>query len=125
MRVKEWIIKFDSAIKITLLFFHFAGFSVWIGTMAVNQISITAITVTILSGIFLIIREILKEGLIWCVSVEGLLTIVKVLILTIAFIFSAKYLSILLLLIFLGILSAHLPKSVKDKKLFNVSEVSE
>ncbi|HCY76107.1 MAG TPA: hypothetical protein DHV28_09325 [Ignavibacteriales bacterium] len=116
--MKELMIRFDPAIKITFLFFHFAGFSVWIGLLAAEQTSISAIAVTVVSGILLVVRELVKEDLIWFVSVEGLLTIGKVLILTFAFIFSAKYQSILFLLIFLGILSAHLPKSIKDKKLF-------
>ncbi|OGU33197.1 MAG: hypothetical protein A2057_14755 [Ignavibacteria bacterium GWA2_35_9] len=123
--MKELIIRLDPAIKIALLFFHFAGFSVWVGALSTNQVSITAIVVTIVSGFLLVVREIVKEDLIWFATVEGLFTIAKVLILITAFFISAKDQLILFILILLGILSAHLPKTIKDKKLFNNAKVIE
>ena len=121
MRIKELTIKFDPAIKITLLFFHFAGFSIWFGALATNQVSIAAIVVTVISGLLLMIRELIKDGLVWLATTEGICTIVKVFLLIIAFLIEVRNPVVLLIVILLGILSAHLPNQIKNKVLFKLN----
>ena len=121
MRTKELILKFDPAIKIALLYFHFAGFSIWIGTLATNQVSIAAIVVTVVSGLLLVIRELIKDGLVWLVTTEGICNIVKVFLLIIAFLIGAENPVVLLIVMLLGILSAHLPNQIKNKVLFTLN----
>lgn len=121
MRIKELTIKFDPAIKIILLFFHFAGFSVWLGAIATNQESIAAIVVTVISGILLVVREIIKDGLIWLTITEGVCNIVKVIVLIAAFLLEAKDPVVLFIVMLLGILSAHLPNQTKNKVLFKLN----
>lgn len=121
-KMKELIKKYDPAIKITLLFFHFAGFSVWFGAVATNQISITAIFVTVVSGILLAIRELIKDGLIWLTITEGVFNTVKVFVLITAFLLEVKNPVVLLIVMLLGILSAHLPTETKNKVLFTLKK---
>ncbi|MCL5029075.1 MAG: hypothetical protein M1480_08665 [Bacteroidetes bacterium] len=121
MRIKELILKYDAGIKITLLFFHFAGFSIWFGALATNQVSIAAIVVTVISGLLLVIRELIKDGLVWRATIEGICTIVKVFLLIIAFLIEAKNPVVLLIVMLLGILSAHLPNQIKNKVLFTLN----
>lgn len=117
MSIKELIMRFDSIIKITLLFFHFVGFSIWFATLLTNKVSISAIALTFVSGFLLVIRELIKDGLIWFTITEGIFTIVKVFLLAAAFMIEAKNPIVFIIVMLLGILSAHLPAQIKNKRI--------
>jgi len=117
MRIKELIMKYDPGIKITLLLFHFIGFCFWISALEANSINIIAIVLTIGSGILLVIRELIKDGINWFLVTEGILTIVKIALLLTAFLLGLQHYFVLITIMLLGILSAHLPKQIKNKKI--------
>jgi len=111
-------IPFDQPIKIALLFFHFIGFSWWYGGAIIgDDVAAMFPTITTISGLLLIIRELNKDGLIWLIMNEGGLTIIKVLVLFVAGV-SKGYEGYLLSIVMLcGVLSSHLPKEIREKRI--------
>jgi hypothetical protein len=111
-------IPFDQPVKITLLVFHFIGFSVWFGGVILGK-EVPAIfaAMTMISGVFLVIRELYKDGLFWLAMYEGALTIVKVAILFVANFLKGWESYLLLVVMLCGILSSHLPKEVREKRI--------
>ncbi len=110
------VIPFDQPIKIALLSFHFIGFSVWYGE-AVIGVERSAIfpLMAVFSGVLLVIRELYKDGFIWLLVIEGMLTIVKVVLLVVVSVlirYEVPFLSIVMLC---GLLSSHLPEEVREK----------
>ena len=111
-------IPFDQPIKIVLLFLHVIGFSVWYGGMVIKgQISAIFPAMTVFSGMFLVARELYKDGFVWLVKIEGVLTEVKVMLLAAAST-SIKYeVPLLSVVIMCGLLSSHLPEKVRERRI--------
>ena len=113
-------IPLDQPIKTALLFFHFIGFSVWYGGAVIDvEIPATFPTMTVVSGVLLIARELYKDGAVWFIVTEGILTIVKVVLLAVVVIntlmrYEVPFLSIVMLC---GLLSSHLPEKVRERKI--------
>jgi hypothetical protein len=118
MEVIKRTMRFDQLIKITLLFLHFIGFSGWYGgILAGMKTSPLFLAMAGLSGLLLIGRELYKDGWVWLVATEGVLNWVKVLLLIVAS-FMGEYRSGLLIVMLIGILSSHLPKETRERKIF-------
>jgi hypothetical protein len=112
------IIPFDQPIKIALLFFHFIGFSVWYGGLVIG-IKVLAIfpAMMVISGMFLFVRELYKDGLVWLIVTEGTLNIIKILLLVLSGVLMKYKVSILSLVMLCGLLSSHLPQQVRERRI--------
>ena len=112
------VIPFDQPIKIAILFFHFIGFSVWYGGAVIGgEAPAIFPAMAVVSGVFLVARELYKDGFVWLVVTEGVLTIIKVVLLAVAcvlMIYEVPFLSIVMLC---GLLSSHLPEEVKERRI--------
>lgn len=78
---------------------------------------------TVVSGVFLVARELYKDGFVWLVVTEGVLTIIKVVLLAVAcvlMIYEVPFLSIVMLC---GLLSSHLPEEVKERRIFQLTNI--
>ena len=110
-------IPFDQPIKIAILFFHFIGFSVWYGGAVIGgEVPDIFPAMTVVSGVFLVARELYKDGFVWLRVSEGVLTMVKVvlLVVTVGFIgYVVVFLSVVMLC---GLLSSHLPEEVRERR---------
>lgn len=112
------MIPFDQAIKIALLFFHFIGFSVWYGGAVIGGKDPAIFpAMTVVSGVFLVSRELYKDGFIWLIVTEGVLTIVKVVLLAVAAALMRHEVPFLSIVMLCGLLSSHLPERVKERRL--------
>ena len=115
---KERRIPFDQPIKITLLFFHFIGFSVWFGGVVSNgDIPAPFAAVTAISGVILVIRELYKDGFFWLVTAEGAITIIKVAMLLMPRFLNGIEIYLLPMVMLFGIFSSHLPKEIREKRI--------
>ena len=112
------VIPFDQPIKIAILFFHFIGFSVWYGG-AVTGVEAPAIfpALTVFSGVFLVARELYKDGFVWLRVSEGVLTMVKVVLLAVASVLTMYKVPLLSIVMLCGLLSSHLPEEIKEKRI--------
>lgn len=112
------IIPFDQPIKITLLFFHFIGFSVWYGGTVIG-IKGPAIfpAMTVISGALLIARELYKDGFVWLLVTEGALNIIKILLLAVAGALMRYEVPLLSIVMLCGLLSLHLPEKVRERRI--------
>jgi hypothetical protein len=112
------IIPFDKPIKIAILFFHLIGFSVWYGGAVIGgEAPAIFPAMAVVSGVFLVARELYKDGFVWLIVTEGVLTMVKVVLLAVAcalMIYEVPLLSIVMLC---GLLSSHLPEEVKERRI--------
>ena len=112
------IIPFDQPIKIALLFFHFIGFSVWFGGIIIGgEAPAIFAAMTTVSGVILVIRELYKDGFIWLITSEGLLTIIKVAVLFVARFLEGCESYLLPMVILFGVFSSHLPNEVREKRI--------
>jgi hypothetical protein len=119
MEVIKRTIPFDQPIKITLLLLHFIGFSGWYGgILAGMKTSPLFPVMTGLSGLLLMGREIYKDGWAWLVATEGMLNLVKVLLLVLASAMGEHRVSALGIVLLLGLLSSHLPKETRERRIF-------
>ncbi|MCW3129479.1 MAG: hypothetical protein N2V75_05210 [Methanophagales archaeon] len=111
-------IPFDQPIKIVILFLHFIGFSVWYGGAVIaGEVPAIFPAIAVVSGVFLVARELYKDGFVWLRVSEGVLTMVKVVLLAVAsalMIYEVPLLSIVMLC---GLLSSHLPEEVKERRI--------
>ncbi len=115
---KKTIIPFDQPIKIALLFFHFIGFSVWYGGAVIGTEAVSIfLPMTVVSGVFLVVRELYKDGFVWLIVTEGALTMVKVTLLAVASALIKYEVPILSTVILLGLLSSHLPEKVRERRV--------
>ena len=111
-------IPFDKPIKIVILFFHFIGFSVWYGgAVIVGEVPAIFPAMTVISGVFLVARELYKDGSVWLRVSEGVLTMVKVVLLAVASALMIYEVPILSIVMLCGLLSSHLPEEVKEKRI--------
>ena len=110
-------IPFDQPIKIAILFFHFIGFSVWYGGAVIGgEVPDIFPAMAVVSGMFLVARELYKDGFVWLRVSEGVLTMIKVvlLVVTVGFIgYVVVFLSVVMLC---GLLSSHLPEEVRERR---------
>jgi len=119
MEVIKRTIPFDQHIKIILLFLHFIGFSGWYGgILAGMKTSALFPAMAGLSGLLLIGRELYKDGWVWLVVTEGGLNIMKVLLLIVASAIEEHRAIVLGVVLLLGLLSSHLPKETRERRLF-------
>jgi hypothetical protein len=111
------IIPLNKIVKLILLLTHTVGFSIWFGStvMAIQAPEIIPATV-IGSGILLLARKIIKHGWEWLRCVKGCITIFKAIVLTIGMYFLPP-LALLGSAMICGLLSTHLPKETKDRRL--------
>jgi hypothetical protein len=102
----------------TLLFLHFIGFSGWYGgILAGMKTSPLFPALTVVSGVLLMGRELYKDGWVWLVATEGILNLVKVLLLIVASAMGEHRGIVLGIVLLLGLLSSHLPKETRERKL--------
>lgn len=112
------IIPFDQPIKIALLFFHFVGFSVWYGgVMMGDNIPFLFPVMTTVSGILLVVRELYKDGFVWLFVSEGVLNMVKIVLLLLIRVMKGYEGLIFTLVILCGLLSSHLPEKIREKRV--------
>ena len=118
MEVIKRTIPFDQHIKITLLFLHFIGFSGWYGgILAGMKTSAIFPPIAGSSGLLLIGRELYKDGWAWLVATEGGLNILKVFLLVLASAMGEHRGIVLGIVLLLGLLSSHLPKETRERRL--------
>ena len=111
-------IPFDQPIKIAILFFHFIGFSVWYGGAVIGGEAPDIFpAMAVVSGVFLVARELYKDGSVWLRVSEGVLTMVKVVLLAVASALMIYEVPILSIVMLCGLLSSHLPEEVKEKRI--------
>jgi hypothetical protein len=119
MEVIKRAIPFDQPIKMTLLFFHFIGFSGWYGGILGGiKTSPFFPALTGLSGLLLVGRELYKYGWVWLVATEGVLNLVKVLLLVLASAMAEHRGIVLGIVLLLGLLGSHLPKEARERRIF-------
>jgi len=112
------IIPFDQPIKIAILFFHFIGFSVWYGRAVIGgEAPAIFPAMTVVSGVFLVARELYKDGFVWLIVTEGMLTIAKVVLLVVACVLMIYEVPLLSIVMLCGLLSSHLPEEVKERRI--------
>jgi hypothetical protein len=112
-------IPFDQPIKMTLLFLHFIGFSGWYGALLAGmKASPIFPALTGLSGLLLMGRELYKDGWAWLVATEGILNLAKVLLLVFASAMGEDLRIVLGIVLLLGLLSSHLPKETRERRIF-------
>ena len=115
---KKREIPFDKPIKLLLLLFHFLGFSVWYGGTVVGvEVAALYPAIAVASGVLLTVRELYKDGLGWLSVTEGVLTIVKVLLLVVAHFLGQHEVIFLSVVMLCGLLSSHLPDKIREKRL--------
>jgi len=114
-------IPFDQPIKIAILFFHFIGFSVWYGgAVLVGEAPAIFPAIAVVSGVFLVARELYKDGFVWLSVTEGVLTMVKVVLLAVASALMSYEVSILSIVMLCGLLSSHLPEETKERRVLGL-----
>ncbi len=112
-------IPFDQPIKILLLALHAIGFSGWFGGVLIGENSPPLFpSLTNVSGVLLVLRELYKEGREWLVYLEGGLTILKVILLILAVSWQSACPLLLGAVLICGLLTSHLPKEIKERRLF-------
>jgi len=118
MEVIKRAIPFDQPIKMTLLFLHFIGFSGWYGgILAGMKASPLFPVLTGLSGLLLMGRELYKDGWAWLAATEGILNLVKVLLLVLASAMGEHRGIVLGIVLLFGLLSSHLSKETRERRL--------
>ena len=111
-------IPFDQPIKITLLLFHFIGFSVWYGGIIMGaEVPAIFLSMATGSGILLVIRELYKDGFSWLIETEGVLTLAKVILLAVAALLKGYEVFLFTLVMLCGVLSSHLPEKIREKRI--------
>ena len=118
MEVIKGAIPFDQPIKIALLFLHFIGFSGWYGQiLAGMKTSPLFPAMAGFSGVLLMGRELYKDGWVWFVVTEGILNLVKVLLLVLVSAIGEHQAVVFGIVLLLGLLSSHLPKETRERRL--------
>lgn len=115
---KKSRIPFDQPIKMTLLFFHFIGFSGWYGGVLMGyKVLLVFPALTVASGILLVIRELYKDGFVWLFVSEGALNFVKIVLLLLVKVLKGYEGIIFSLVILCGLLSSHLSEKIREKRI--------
>jgi hypothetical protein len=109
----------DDFIKLALLFCHFVGFAAWYGA-AFLGLGVTALFpwLAIGSGILLLVRQLYKMGFRWFILMEGILTLVTIVMTVLAFLMTNNAFIFLTVAIILGAASSHLPRDLREYALF-------
>jgi len=111
-------IPFDQPIKIFLLALHAIGFSGWFGgVLNVHNIPSLFPALANFSGLLLLLRELYKDGWDWLGYLEGGLTIFKVIVLILCFLWQSAAPLLLGVVLICGLLTSHLPKEIKERRL--------
>jgi hypothetical protein len=111
-------IPFDQPIKILLLAMHSIGFSGWFGGVLIgHNISVVFPALANVSGILLVLRELYKDGWEWLAYLEGGLTVFKVMVLILCVLWPRMAPLLLVGVLVCGLLSSHLPKEIKERRL--------
>lgn len=114
-------IPFDQPIKILLLALHAIGFSGWFGGVLIGDNSLPLFpALTNVSGVLLVLRELYKEGWEWLAYLEGGLTIFKLMVLILCILWQSAAPLLLGVVLICGLLSSHLPKEIKERRLFQL-----
>jgi hypothetical protein len=118
-------IPFDQPIKILLLVLHSIGFSVWFGGALIgdNVVSLFPALANV-SGVLLVLRELYKDGWGWLGSLEGGLTIFKVIVLILCLLWQSAAPLLLGIVLICGLLSSHLPKEIKERRLHAAKNIA-
>lgn len=118
-------IPFDQPIKILLLALHAIGFSGWFGGVLIGTNSPPVFpALTNVSGVLLVLRELYKEGREWLGYLEGGLTIFKAAMLILCALWQRGVPLLLGVVLICGLLTSHLPKEIKERRLRVAKEVS-
>lgn len=111
-------IPFDQPIKILLLALHAIGFSGWFGGVLIGTNSPPLFpALTNVSGVLLVLRELYKDGWEWAACLEGGLTIFKVMVLILCLRWRSAAPLLLGVVLICGLLSSHLPKEIRERRL--------
>ncbi len=107
---------FDGVLKPAFLFLHFVSFSIITGEFYLDKEPALAFSfLAVFSGCFLIVRELYEEGLVWFLKTEGLLTLAKLVLLSVIVLSGAFQFAGLILAILLGTTTSHLPRRIKKR----------
>jgi len=118
-------IPFDQPIKILLLALHAIGFSGWFGGVLIGTNSPPLFpALTNVSGVLLVLRELYKEGWEWLSYLEGGLTIFKAVVLILCVLWPSAAPLLLGVVLICGLLTSHLPKEIKERRLRVAKELS-
>jgi hypothetical protein len=100
----------DEFWKLALLLCHIVGFAVWYGASFLGfSVPVLFPWLAVGSGVLLLLRQLYNEGFIWFVQVQGLLTLVTVVMTVLAFLLKENAFIFLSVAIVLGACSSHLP----------------
>lgn len=111
-------IPFDQPIKMLLLALHAIGFSGWFGSVLTgDNMPLLFPALANVSGLLLVLRELYKDGWEWLVYLEGGLTIFKVVVLILCVLWPSAAALLLGVVLICGLLSSHLPKEIKERRL--------
>ena len=118
-------IPFDQPIKILLLALHAIGFSGWFGGVLIgDNVPLLFPALANLSGVLLVLRELYKDGWGWLVSLEGGLTIFKVMVLILCVLWQSGAPLLLGAVLICGLLSSHLPKEIRERRLHAAKDIA-
>ena len=118
-------IPFDQPIKILLLALHAIGFSGWFGGVLIGDNSSPLFpALANVSGVLLVLRELYKDGWGWLGSLEGGLTIFKTIVLILSVLWQSAAPLLLGVVLICGLLSSHLPKEIKERRLRVAKQIS-
>jgi hypothetical protein len=113
----------DKSIKMLFRIAHVLSFGILFGGAFFEVEGAAAYaSVTFLSGLLIMLREIYKDGT-WLCQTRGVLTISKILLLFALIAIGAGSLVMLLPVAIIGILTSHLPKVIRKETLLSFCEV--
>ncbi len=111
------IIPLNKIIKLILLYLHTLGFSIWFGSTVIGYQASEIFSVMVIgSGILLLARKIIKHGWEWLRCVKGCITLFKAAMLIVGAYFF-PLVALLGAVMMCGLLSTHLPKEIKNRRI--------
>ena len=105
----------DPIWKTILVFIHIFSFSLFFGSFVVGAEIPMVERVAVISGFLLMLRELYKGGWLWLTRTDGLVTLLKIVLLIVAAIIPRQKNALLILVVLLGISATHLPDSIRKK----------
>ncbi|MCX5971404.1 MAG: hypothetical protein NTV33_08320 [Coprothermobacterota bacterium] len=104
----------DEFWKLALLLCHIVGFAVWYGASFLGfSAPVLFPWLAVGSGVLLMLRGLYNNGWLWFVEVQGILTLITVVMTALAFLLKDSAFIFLSVAIVLGACSSHLPDDLR------------